>query len=190
MQQGALSFEEILDLAVEAFSAREPSGIEILDELPVPIYTTDCEGRVSYFNKACVAFAGRTPVPGQDLWCVTWKLFTGEGAALPHDQCPMAVAIAERRPVRGVEAIAERPDGTRVRFRPYPTPLFDADGAVIGAVNLVMDVTDRKQVAHLRSQAERCRRLARSIEDASTRKTLSTMAEDYEERARSLVRLN
>ena len=42
----------------------------------------------------------------------------------------MATAIKEKRVVRGMEAIAERPDGTRVPFEPYPTPLFDASGAL------------------------------------------------------------
>lgn len=63
----------------------------------------------------------------QDRWCVTWKLFTNEGRPLPHDQCPMATAIRERRSIRGLTAIAERPDGRRVNFRPYRTPLFDAN---------------------------------------------------------------
>jgi hypothetical protein len=37
----------------------------------------------------------------------------------------MAVAVRERRAVRGVQAVAERPDGTHVDFRPHPTPLLD-----------------------------------------------------------------
>ncbi|WP_245222406.1 sensor histidine kinase [Pseudomonas moraviensis] len=80
-----------------------------------------------------------------DLWCVTWKLFNTDGTYLPHDQCPMAVALKENRPIRGVEAIAERPDGTRVPFAPYPTPLHDADGNLIGAINMLVDITERKQ---------------------------------------------
>ena len=42
-----------------------------------------------------------------------------------------------------MEAIAERPDGTRVPFIPYPTPLFDASGELIGAVNMLVDITER-----------------------------------------------
>ena len=40
----------------------------------------------------------------------------------------MAVAIKEKREVRGEMAIAMRPDGSRKAFIPYPTPLFDEDG--------------------------------------------------------------
>jgi PAS domain-containing protein len=55
----------------------------------------------------------------------------------------MAVALRERRPVHGVEAIAERPDGSRVAFLPYPTPLYDATGRCIGGINDLIDITQR-----------------------------------------------
>ncbi len=56
----------------------------------------------------------------------------------------MAIALKEDRPVRGMEAIAERPDGTRVPFIPYPTPLHDEAGKLVGAVNMLVDITERK----------------------------------------------
>jgi two-component sensor histidine kinase len=49
------------------------------------------------------------------------------------------------RKVRGAEAIAERPDGSRVPFIPYPTPLRDAAGNLVGAINMLVDITDRKE---------------------------------------------
>lgn len=117
---------------------------DLLEGLPAAVYTTDANGRITFFNKACIEMAGRTPQLG-DEWCVTWRLYTPDGAPLPHDQCPMAVALKEDRAVRGVEAIAERPDGSFVPFIPYPTPLHDADGALIGAINMLVDITERKQ---------------------------------------------
>jgi PAS domain-containing protein len=39
----------------------------------------------------------------------------------------------------------DRPDGTRVPFEPYPTPIFDSDGDLTGAVNMLIDITDRKR---------------------------------------------
>ncbi len=180
--------EQMIDMAVEAARTRGDSGLEVLDRLSAPIYVTDAQGRVTYFNQACVTFAGRTPVVGEDRWCVTWKLYTDDGEFLPHDQCPMAVAIRERRPVRGVEAVAERPDGTRLQFRPYPTPLFDEQGNFSGAVNLLVDISDRKQADYLSAQAARCRRLAKTLGDATTIETLSRMAEEYQARAEALAR--
>jgi PAS domain S-box-containing protein len=117
---------------------------DLLQALPAAIYTTDAEGRITFFNLACIEFAGRTPKIG-DMWCVTWKLFWPDGTPLRHEDCPMAIALKENRPVRGVEAIAERPDGSRICFMPYPTPLRDEAGRLLGAVNMLVDITTRKQ---------------------------------------------
>jgi PAS domain S-box-containing protein len=116
----------------------------LLEALPIAVYTTDRAGRITFYNKAAVEMAGRTPQPGEE-WCVTWRLYTTDGAPLPHSECPMATALKENRPVRGAEAVAERPDGTRVPFTPYPTPLHDAKGNLVGAINMLLDISDRKQ---------------------------------------------
>jgi PAS domain S-box-containing protein len=117
---------------------------DLLQALPAAIYTTDAKGRITFFNRACIEFAGRTPKIG-DMWCVTWKLFQPDGTPLAHEDCPMAIALKENRPVRNVEAIAERPDGSRICFMPYPTPLRDEVGGLLGAVNMLVDITTRKQ---------------------------------------------
>jgi len=76
---------------------------------------------------------------------VSWKLYRPDGTPLPHDQCPMAVALKEGRPIRNAEAIAERPDGSRVPFIPYPTPLRDSNGKIVGAINMLVDISERRQ---------------------------------------------
>jgi PAS domain S-box-containing protein len=118
---------------------------ELLAAIPAAIYTTDAEGKITYFNQTAVDLAGRTPVLGSDEWCVTWKLYNPDGTPLPHDQCPMAVALKEGRAIRNAEAVAERPDGTRVPFIPFPTPLRDAAGKVVGAINMLVDISERRQ---------------------------------------------
>lgn len=178
----------ILDTAVSA-AADGPDGFyKILDDIPAAIYVADSEGTLTYFNRACIDFAGRTPEVGRDKWCVTWKLYTSEGEYLPHDQCPMAIAIRDKRPVRDVEAVAERPDGTKARFVPYPTPWFDIEGKLAGAVNLLLDVTCRDKPYHLEEQAARCRRLAKGSSHRQVEETLSLMASKYEEQALKLAR--
>lgn len=47
---------------------------QVLGSIPVPIFVTSSDGVITYFNRACVPFAGRTPTAGKDKWCVTWKL--------------------------------------------------------------------------------------------------------------------
>src|SRR5260370_37954889 len=130
--------------ASEHTAAHEQQFRDLLQALPAAIYTTDAEGRSTFFNGGCIEFAGRTPKIG-DMWCVTWKLFWPDGTPLAHEDCPMAIALKENRPVRDMEAIAERPDGSRICFVPYPTPLRDESGRLIGAVNMLVDITTRKQ---------------------------------------------
>jgi PAS domain S-box-containing protein len=118
---------------------------DLLAAIPAAIYTTDPAGRVTYYNEAAVEFSGRRPTVGSDEWCVNWKLYRPDGTPLPYEECPMAIALKEDRPIRDKEVIAERPDGTRVPFIPFPTPLHDANGTVIGAINMLVDVSERKQ---------------------------------------------
>jgi PAS domain-containing protein len=135
--QGSLVItDEMLAYAAAAVALGEERGSQEAHDIAT--YVTDEEGLVIYANAACEPFAGRAPAPGRDRWCVTWKLYTDGGEFLPHDQCPMAVAIREKRRVRGVSAIAERPDGTRVLFKPFPTPIFGRDGRLVAAVNVLV----------------------------------------------------
>ena len=150
---GADPAEAMLAAALAAIGDGGDTLATTLESLDAPIYVTDADGWVTSFNRACSDFAGRTPVAGSDRWCVTWRLYTEGGALLPHESCPMAVAIRRGRRVRGAVAVAERPDGTRVMFTPYPTPILDSGGVVIGAVNLLIDVTDERQARALDAQA-------------------------------------
>ena len=116
---------------------------DILEALPEAVYTTDENGRITFYNGAAAKLWGRHPELGSSEFCGSWKLYWPDGSLLPHDQCPMAIALRERRPVRGMEAVAERPDGSRIPFLAFPTPLFDAEGNLIGAVNMLVDLTAR-----------------------------------------------
>lgn len=176
--------EDVLDSAVTALT-RGPDFESVLDDLPAPIYTTDAEGKVTYWNRACVEFAGRVPELGRDRWCVTWQLYTTTGEPMPHEECPMADAIRERRIIRDQIAIALRPDGSRVAFKPYPTPLFDEEGALTGAVNMLIDVTAEQSEA-LSEQAARCRRLADALYTRESSTVLETMAQRFEKSAAGL----
>lgn len=178
--------DQMLQRAVRAYSDGMDALHLALGQLPAPIYVVDASGFVTYANAACAGFTGRHPAVGKDRWCVTWKLYTEEGEFLPHDQCPMAMAVKEGKAIRGLSAVAERPDGTRVIFTPFPTPLLDEDGRMVGAVNMLIDVTDLRQLAELQAQAQRCRRLARESLDRQTGDALLAMAVEYEAKARAL----
>ena len=175
--------ERLLDEVLGALSG--DAWAVTLDRIDAPTYLTDKNGLVTYWNRACVEFAGREPQLGQDRWCVTWKIYTTGGDLLPHSACPMAVAIKQQRTIRNAIAIAERPDGSRRAFMPYPTPLFDERGDLKGAVNMLIDVT-AEQGRELIAQADRCRRLSKSVTDRKASRVLDDMAIGYERTAARL----
>jgi PAS domain S-box-containing protein len=126
-------------------SANERRLREILEALPVAVYTTDTEGCLTFYNEAAARLWGCRPQLGSAQWCGSWRLCWPDGTPMQHDECPMAVAIKHDRPTSGAEAVAVRPDGSRVPFLAYPTLLRDASGAASGAVNMLVDITERKQ---------------------------------------------
>lgn len=147
-------------LARKEIERREQQFREMFDALPAAIYTTDAQGRLTHYNPAAVRFSGHTPELGTDQWCVSWKLYYPDGRPMPHDECPMAIALKEGRIIEGAEAIAERPDGTRRWFTPYSTPIRDRRGNIVGGINMLVDITERRE-------AEQITSLLASIVDSS-----------------------
>jgi PAS domain S-box-containing protein len=137
----------------EALRESEARHRHLINALPMAIYTCDREGRLTMYNHAATVLWGREPEIGKDLWCGSWKIYQPNGDPLPFDECPMAVTLRAGRPVRGQEIIIERPNGTRRHILPHPEPIYDAAGNVIGAVNMLIDITERKKadraMAHL-----------------------------------------
>ena len=137
----------------EALRLSEARYRNLIQALPAAVYTTDERGRITLYNQAAVALWGREPEIGKDLWCGSWNIYRPDGTPLPLDECPMAVTLREGRAIRDHEIVIERPDGTRRHVLPHPEPMYGAQGMVIGAINMLVDITDRKEaeraVAHL-----------------------------------------
>lgn len=119
--------------------------VQIMDALPTAIYATDVQGRIIAYNKAASDLWDNHPKLGEDQWCGSWRLYWPDGRPMRHDECPMAITLRERRDMRGAEAMAGRPDGVRIPFLAYPSLLRDDNGIVIGAVNMLVDITERKR---------------------------------------------
>lgn len=130
--------------AEAALHASEEKYRSLIHALPAAVYTCDCAGHIQLYNAAAVELWGREPELGKDLWCGSWHLYRPDGSALDLIECPMARTLREGKALRGEEIIIERPDGTRRHVLPYPDPIFDAEGRVTGAVNMLLDITERK----------------------------------------------
>lgn len=150
---------------------REPpqsSLLPIAHDLPIAIYVTDAEGFVVYHNAAAGALWGHDPAPGEVRWCGSHILFGQDGAPLAHEDSPMAWAACN-----GVHAapriLARRRDGRHYTFVPHSKPLTDAQGRVVGAIHLILDIGDRESADE---ETQRLAAIVESSDDAIVSKQL------------------
>jgi len=118
---------------------------QLVESLPAAVYTCDSTGRIQLFNNAAVELWGQTPEIGATMWCGSHRLYSPDGTPIPLERCPMSTALREGRAAGPAEIVFERPDGSRRHVLAHPEPILDADGTVAGAVNMLVDITDRKR---------------------------------------------
>ena len=131
--------------AEEKLHASEREFRKLLGALPAAIYVTDAVGRITYCNQAAIDLWGAKPRFGEDQWSDLCRFYHSDGRSMALEDCPSEIALHQGGVVRNVEAILERPDGTRIPIMPYPTPLYDQVGAVVGIVNMTVDLSERKK---------------------------------------------
>ena len=142
----ALSLHEARIEPVPRAAGLDKGMAGLLEAIPAALYTTDAEGYLTYYNQAAARLWGYSPEIGKQQWCGCFRIFLFDGTPVPHDECPMAIVLKTGKAIHGVEAEAERPDGTRVPCAVYPTPLFGDDGNIAGAINLIVDISERKAI--------------------------------------------
>ncbi|HEX8058063.1 MAG TPA: PAS domain S-box protein, partial [Novosphingobium sp.] len=139
--------------------APQSSFLPIAQDLPIAVYITDSDGFVVYHNAAATALWGYDPRPGEARWCGSRALFSRDHAPLAHADSPMA-RVGCNGFGAAKEIIAQRQDGQRYTFVPHSKALTDAAGCVVGAIHLILDVSDRD-----RSELE-TQRLAAIVENS------------------------
>lgn len=127
---------------------------KMLKDLPAAVYSCDAEGYVKFYNKAAVDLWGREPEIGKDLWCGSWKIYSVNGDPMPLNECPMAVALKEKRAVLNEEIIIERPDGQKRNILPHPQPVYNSYGTMAGAMNMLVDITENKSIRERNQKLE------------------------------------
>ncbi|HEY3931810.1 MAG TPA: response regulator [Verrucomicrobiae bacterium] len=163
LRMANLQLEQRVEERTADLSQSEQRYRQLVHSLPAAVYTTDAEGHVTLFNEAAATLWGRRPEIGKDLWCGSYKIFNPDGSDLPLDECPMAVTLKTGQAVREREIVIERPDGTRRNILPYPEPIFDTSGKIVGAVNMLLDITDRNLAQLI---AQRFAAIVESSDDA------------------------
>ncbi len=132
-----------LSKAADALVRGEGHFREILEIVPTALYATDPIGQLIFYNDAAAAHWGLRPALGDPRWYELWKLYSPDGTPLPHDRAPLAHGLMDGQIIR-TEAVTERPDGSRVPFLASGLSVRDASGKLLGAANLLTDITDYK----------------------------------------------
>ena len=145
MQSNILKIPQLAEID----SSNNDDFFQLVENLPAAVYTCDLHGYIKFYNKAAAKLWGRDPEIGTDLWCGSWKIYHTDGSHVPLDSCPMAIALKEKREVVGEEIIVERPDGERRNILPHPKPIYNAVGEMIGAMNMLVDITENKRIVEM-----------------------------------------
>jgi signal transduction histidine kinase len=133
--------------------------LQLLDKLPAAAYTCDAEGLITYYNQPALRVWGRAPKLHDpvDRFCGSFRLRSSDGQPLAHDQCWMALALRGNREYNGCEIIIERPDGERLTVLAYANPIHDKSSKLIGAVNVLFDITERKRAEDALKETDQSR---------------------------------
>jgi signal transduction histidine kinase len=155
----------------------------LLEKLPAGAYTCDADGLITYFNERAAQLWGRAPKLNDpaDRFCGSFKLYLPDGAPLTHDQCWMALALSNQREYNGKEVVVECPDGQRLTMLAHVNPFFDDEGRLLGAVNVLVDITERKQMeTALRAAEQRAKQLNEELERRVAERTAQLQAANQE----------
>ena len=130
--------------------------------MPAAVYSCDADGRINYFNRRAVELWGREPALGDEdrRFCGSFRLWRPDGTPLLHEETPMAHAVREGRSFRDEEVIIERPSGSRVTVSVNIEPLLDGEGRRNGAINVFVDITERRRTEAAWRESEERLRLA------------------------------
>lgn len=180
---------------------------QFFDCLPVACYACDCTGVITDYNRRAVELLGREP-QATDRFTVAHKVLDVQGNALAPETTGTASLLKSGLTQINREIVIERPDGKRVTVLSNVAPLFDEGGNMIGAIDVLQDITDRRWLEEARRVAERVRASARVATEVARLKpallsilstldllggdaTLSVQARSYAELVRAeLVRFD
>ena len=179
-----MQLENISDIVfAKGIGDEELLNHPVLNALPVAIYTCDANGYIRMFNRAAAELWGREPEPGKEAWCGSWKLFHPDGRPFPLDECPMATVLKNGFVIPNQEIIIQRPDGSKRTVIPHPKAIMNDKGRIIGAVNMLVDITSRK---HAEEDSAWLAAIIQSSEDAIISKTLQGIVTSWNPGAEKL----
>ena len=109
---------------------------QLATNLAMPVFLVEADGTLVFYNEPAervlgMRFDATGEMPASE-WATCWTPTDREGAALPPERVPLAIALAERRPAVGLLSIRGL-DGASRTIEVAAIPFVRADGQVVGA---------------------------------------------------------
>ncbi len=121
--------------------------LSLIDQLPVPVYTTDKEGRITLLNRAAAQLWGEADLLGERLGSGSWELCYSDGRPMPYEESPLAICLATGCSARS-QLVMRDQNGHEAYLISSPTPILDQEGVVTGAIDILIDTSDQLQVGN------------------------------------------
>jgi diguanylate cyclase (GGDEF)-like protein/PAS domain S-box-containing protein len=120
------------------------SYARIIDNLYDGLYFVNRDRIITYWNKAAERISGyaANEVVGRSCSDNILTHVDDEGRSLCTGMCPLAATIADKT-LRSAEVYMHHKDGHRIPIFVRVTPLTDAEGNVIGGIELFTDISNQ-----------------------------------------------
>jgi hypothetical protein len=145
------SFSEPIVLSSLAAGSRR---VQFFECLPVACYACDCTGTITDYNRRAVELWGREP-RATDRFTGAHKILDSQGDTLAPEATATSFLLRSGLAQINKELVIERPDGRRVTVLSNVAPLLDEQGSIIGALDVLQDITDRRWLEDARRLGDR-----------------------------------
>jgi PAS domain S-box-containing protein len=155
----------------------------LFDLVPVAVYTCDADGIIEEYNRSAVELWGQEPRRNDAgvRFCGSYRIYHPDGRPMLHEECPMARALrGEKLTPKDLEIVVERPDGEKRNVIPAPRVVTDKRGNIVGAINCLFDITNRKRAE---TAAMRLAAVVQFSHDAIVAKDLNGIITDWNQSA-------
>lgn len=154
-----------------------PRRAQFFEHLPVACYACDCTGVITDFNRRAVELWGREPL-SSDRFTGAHRVLNAQGDPITVEATATAFLLRSGLAQVNKELLIEKPDGRRVTVLSNATLLLDEDGNVVGALDVLQDITDQRCLEDARRVAERVNAFTRvAMEVAQLKPALLSMVQ-------------
>ena len=148
----------------------------LIETLPIGMVITDLNGDVILANPLARTIMGNSlavvkPDHEGDL-----PIFHLDGSRLTLEELPLMRALRQGTTVNGMEVSLHREDGNEVFIWMAASPVCDETGQIINAVNIIQDITERKQSEESLQQIQA--ELALGVQERATLKERQRLARE------------